>query len=48
MRHRIVNGAPDIDNPNASLQCTFCLGTEVTVDARNGCIVSLVDVDEVL
>ena len=45
---RMVNGAPDVDDTNASLQETFSILAKVAMHAGNGSIVRLVNVDALL
>ena len=45
---RMVNGAPDVDDTNASLQETFSICTKVAVHTSDGGIVGLVNVNAFL
>lgn len=48
VRDWVVDGTPDIDDANATLQKTFSIRAEVAVDSGDGGVEGLVDVDAFL
>lgn len=45
---RVVNGAPYVNDTDASLQKAFCVLAKVTMHSGNGSIIRLVNVDAFL
>lgn len=48
VRDRVVNGTPDVDDTNASLQQTFGIGAKVAVNARDGGVEGLINMNAFL